>query len=72
MRAFAPYLIACGLALVVLGVLLATGALGWFGHLPGDIRIERAHLRLYAPITSMLLLSAVVSAVAWVVGKWLG
>lgn len=54
-------LVAIGIALVVIGLLAWTGALSWFGRLPGDIRVERANTRLYVPITSMLLVSVVLS-----------
>jgi hypothetical protein len=37
--------------------------LGWFGHLPGDIRIERDNGGFYFPITSMLIVSVVASVV---------
>jgi Protein of unknown function (DUF2905) len=47
-----------GAAAVIVGLLLASGALGWFGRLPGDIRIETENVRIYVPITSMLLVSA--------------
>lgn len=30
---------------------------GWFGRLPGDIRIEGEHSRIFIPITSMVLIS---------------
>ena len=43
--------------LALLGLLLWAGLLGWFGKLPGDIRIERDGFRLYAPLASMFLLS---------------
>ncbi|GAA5336879.1 DUF2905 domain-containing protein [Thermus antranikianii] len=55
-----------GKALLFLGVLLVLLGLvllyfpklfSWFGHLPGDIRIEREGLRVYIPITSALVLS---------------
>ena len=36
-----PLLVALGIGLVILGLLVWSGALGWFGRLPGDIRIER-------------------------------
>ncbi|RIH89046.1 hypothetical protein Mlute_00455 [Meiothermus luteus] len=54
-----------GFILVLLGLiwLYAPGLLGWFGRLPGDIRIERDGFRLYFPLTSMLLLSLVLSLV---------
>ena len=52
---------AFGLALVAIGLLVGSGALSWFGRLPGDIRIERPGLRVDVPLTSMLLASVVVS-----------
>jgi hypothetical protein len=55
-------IVAAGLALVVIGLLVWSGALSWFGRLPGDIRVERPGVRFYAPITSMLLVSLVLSA----------
>lgn len=54
-------LILGGLALVVAGLLVWSGALAWFGRLPGDIRIERPHSRIYIPITSMILVSIALS-----------
>lgn len=52
-----------GLLLVLLGVVLtwAPGLLNWFGHLPGDIRIEREHGTFYFPITSLIVVSVVLS-----------
>lgn len=46
---------------VVVGLLVATGALSWFGRLPGDIRIERENVRIYIPLVSMLIVSAVLT-----------
>lgn len=53
--------------LLVLGVLFILGAallffgvpswLGWFGRLPGDLRIERGGTKIYVPITSMIVVS---------------
>ena len=60
MRA-APALIVLGIVLIIVGVLAWTGLLSWFGRLPGDIRIEREHTRIYVPITSMLVVSVVLS-----------
>ena len=54
-------LVVGGLLLVVIGLLVWSGALSWFGRLPGDIRIERPGTRVYVPITSMVLLSVVIS-----------
>jgi membrane protein implicated in regulation of membrane protease activity len=54
-------IIVAGIVLIVVGVLVSTGALAWFGRLPGDIRVERPNTRVYVPITSMLLVSVVLS-----------
>jgi len=56
-----PALIVVGIALIIVGVLAWTGLLSWFGRLPGDIRIEREHSRIYVPITSMVVVSVVLS-----------
>jgi len=61
--------VGAGLFLVVLGLIIWSGALSWFGRLPGDLRIERPGVRVYAPITSMLLISIVLSAIAALV-RW--
>jgi hypothetical protein len=56
-RPFGLVLVAVGLGVVLIGLLVWSGALSWFGRLPGDIRIERDNLRVYFPITSMILIS---------------
>lgn len=58
-------LIVLGIVLVVLGGLAWAGMLGWFGRLPGDVRIERGATRVYVPIVSMLLLSLAISLAAY-------
>ena len=52
-----------GLLIALIGLVLtwAPGLLGWFGHLPGDIRIERENGSFYFPITSLLILSIVLT-----------
>lgn len=54
-------LVALGVLVIVAGVLAMTGALGWFGRLPGDIRIESGNTRVYIPIVTMLVVSIVLS-----------
>jgi hypothetical protein len=62
--------------LVVLGILLVLVGLGWpwlskmpLGRLPGDIVIDRANFRFYFPITTMVLVSLLLSAVLWFLRK---
>ncbi|HEY7710632.1 MAG TPA: DUF2905 domain-containing protein [Candidatus Entotheonella sp.] len=61
-----------GVVLVVIGLIVwvAAGKLSWFGHLPGDIYIERPNFRFYMPITTMILLSIALSVVMWLAGKF--
>jgi hypothetical protein len=50
-------LIVVGVVAIAAGLLVRTGALGWFGNLPGDIRIESGRTRVFIPVTSMLIVS---------------
>jgi hypothetical protein len=57
-------LVVLGIVLVLLGLVLQVAPqIPWLGRLPGDIRIERPGLRVYAPLTTSLLLSLVVTLV---------
>jgi Protein of unknown function (DUF2905) len=62
-------LIALGLGLVVLGLLVWSGALSWFGRLPGDIRVERDSVHVYVPIVSMVIVSAALSLLLYVIRR---
>ena len=60
------FLIALGVGIVVLG-------LGWpwlrrvpLFRLPGDIVIDRPGVKFFFPITTMLLISAVIWLISWV------
>jgi Protein of unknown function (DUF2905) len=68
-RGIGPWLVGLGLLLVLLGLLAWTGLLSWFGRLPGDIRIVREHVQVFVPITSMILVSAVLSLVLWLINR---
>jgi len=59
------WLVIAGLVLATLGLILqyAPGLLGWFGRLPGDIRIESGRTRVFVPITSMLIVSVVLTII---------
>ncbi|MAT55473.1 MAG: hypothetical protein CMN32_13435 [Saprospirales bacterium] len=59
------WLLVAGLLLIVAGLIVFFfgNKLGWIGHLPGDIRIERENFRFYFPITTMILFSIVLSLI---------
>lgn len=62
-------LIILGLFLILLGVAVQYGLLGWFGKLPGDFRYEGENFVFYAPISSMLLLSVLFSLILWLFNR---
>ena len=68
----ATLLIVAGIVLILAGLLYATGALGWFGHLPGDIRIEKETTRIYIPIVSCVVISILLSLLMWILGRLRG
>ena len=51
-----------GALLLAVGALWSFfGKLGWFGRLPGDIRIDRNGFSFYFPLATCLLLSLVLT-----------
>ena len=56
-------IIGIGLVVVVVGALIWSGAFGWFGHLPGDLRFETENSRVFIPITSSVLASLALTVV---------
>ena len=58
--------------LVVVGLLIIAAGLAWpwlsrlpIGRLPGDLVIERPGFRFYAPFTTMIIVSVVLSLIFW-------
>jgi Protein of unknown function (DUF2905) len=61
-------LVIAGLAIAAVGLFFVFGpSVPWLGRLPGDIRIEGEHTRFYFPITTCIILSVVLSLVAWAI-----
>lgn len=63
-------LVIMGAVIVVIGILLMVGSkfssLG-LGYLPGDIRWKGRNSTFYLPLTTCLLLSAVVTLIMWLI-----
>jgi hypothetical protein len=62
----AKWLITLGIILVVMGLLWPLLSKLGLGHLPGDIRIERKNGTFYFPLTSSLLVSALLALILWI------
>ncbi|MDX1295327.1 MAG: DUF2905 domain-containing protein [Sulfurimonadaceae bacterium] len=70
MKPMGTGLIIAGIVLIALGILFKLGWLSWLGNLPGDIRYEGEHTKIYVPITTMIVLSVVVSILIALYRKW--
>jgi hypothetical protein len=64
-----PMIVMAGVALILVGLAVWSGALGWFGRLPGDIRIERDSMRIYVPLASMLVISIALSLLMYLLNR---
>jgi len=64
-------LIYAGICLIVAGLIwhFFGDKLHWIGNLPGDIKVENENTKVYFPITTMLLLSLLVSAIMWFIKR---
>lgn len=58
--------------LIIAGLVIVAVGVSWpwlsklpFGRLPGDIVIERENFRFYFPVTTMIIVSVVISAILW-------
>lgn len=68
----AKMMIVTGLLIAAAGVLLwlFEGRTGWFGQLPGDVRVERPGFKIFFPITTMILLSLVLNLILWFMARF--
>ena len=65
----ARWLIVLGLVLVVAGLLWPWLTRLGLGRLPGDIVVERENFRFYFPITTSILVSALLSLLLWLLNR---
>ena len=60
-----------GAILALIGTALLVGPkLPWLGRLPGDILIQRERFALYVPVATSLVISALLSLVVWLIGRF--
>jgi len=72
MEQFGKTLIIIGIILVIAGLVIyfAGNKLSWLGHLPGDINIVRENVRIFIPITTMILVSGLLSLIMYLIRKF--
>jgi len=69
-RTIGVMIVLAGAIMIGFGLLVYSGALRWFGKLPGDISYKSDHVQFYAPIVSMLILSLVLSLVFYLLRRF--
>lgn len=62
-------LILIGLSIVLIGLFWPWVSKLPLGQLPGDIVIRRENSTFYFPITTMILISAVLSLILWIANR---
>lgn len=62
--------------LIIIGIAVIIIGIGWpwlarlpIGRLPGDIIIDRPGMKIYIPVTTMVLVSVILSVVMWILRK---
>jgi uncharacterized membrane protein (DUF106 family) len=63
-------LIVVGIAFLIVGIFWSWISKLPFGKLPGDIVIDKPNIKMYIPITSMIILSLIISAILWLIKKF--
>jgi hypothetical protein len=58
-------LIILGLVILVIGLFFPVISKLPLGRLPGDIVIDRPGIKVYFPITTMIIISLIISLVSW-------
>lgn len=67
MNEFGKWLTLLGVAITVAGAMLWTGlGRGWLGQLPGDFRVARGNFQFFLPVTTCLLVSAIITVLLWI------
>ena len=63
-------LIIMGLLLVAAGVIISYAPrIPWLSRLPGDIYIKKEHFTFFFPLTTCILISALLSFILWLLRR---
>ncbi|MFO8111255.1 MAG: DUF2905 domain-containing protein [Desulfosalsimonadaceae bacterium] len=62
--------------LIIIGLAIIIVGLSWpwisklpIGRLPGDIVIGRSNMKIYIPITTMIVVSIILSVIMWILRR---
>jgi uncharacterized membrane protein YidH (DUF202 family) len=69
-RTIGLVIVLAGVILIGFGLLVYSGAMRWFGKLPGDIRYQSDHVQFYAPVVSMLIISLALSLLFYLLRRF--
>lgn len=70
MEQFSRLFIILGVILIGLGILFSFAhKIPFIGKLPGDIYIQKSNLSFYAPLTTSIIVSIVLSLVLWLCSR---
>ena len=66
------YIIIGGLIILVIGIIVYFfgDKMDWLVRLPGDIRIKKQNVRVYFPITTMIIISIVLTLLVNLIKKF--
>ena len=66
-------LILIGVFLILIGLILryAPGLINWFGKLPGDIYIDKENVKVFIPVTSMIIVSILFSVILRIIQRFM-
>ena len=62
-------LITIGVIVIIIGLLWPWLVKLPLGRLPGDIIINKPHLKIIIPITTMIIVSIIISVILWILRK---
>tara|TARA_B100001750_G_C15283198_1_gene483508 strand:- start:220 stop:438 length:219 start_codon:yes stop_codon:yes gene_type:complete len=63
-------IILCGIILVILGsMVILGGKYNIIGKMPGDLLLDKENIKIYFPITSMLLISLTITIVYNIINR---
>lgn len=72
MQSAGKYIILFGILAIIVGIIIHFWGnnLNWIGKLPGDIRIQNKNFQFYFPVTTLILLSLILTAVVHLIRKF--